>query len=132
MKRSLIVIGIALAVAFTASLSLRAQTRNAPATVVLKGASLGGVKFDHAKHAKLPDTKCESCHHPSKPEKAQTNPHQKCQDCHTRAATPPMKTRTQLAFHDGPAKEGVCIDCHLKADGKAPLKCNECHKKDNT
>jgi hypothetical protein len=132
MKRSIIVIGVALAVAFTTSLTLRAQAGNPPGTVVLKGASLGGVKFDHAKHAKLADGKCVACHHPSKPEQALQKPNQNCQDCHTRTVTAPMKTRSQLAFHDGPAKKGVCIDCHLKAEaGKAPLKCNECHKKEN-
>ena len=45
-----------------------------------------------------------------------------------------MKTATQGAFHKAMAKGGTCIDCHTKpaAAGKtAPLKCPECHKKEN-
>jgi len=132
MKRLVVVIGLALAVAFGASLALQAQAEKAPGTVILKGSPMGGVKFDHPKHVKAAADKCETCHHPSKPEKANTAPHQACQDCHTKAATAPMKTKTQLAFHDAMAKKGTCIDCHAKAGaGKAPLKCNECHKKEN-
>jgi hypothetical protein len=131
MKRVFIAIGVVLTVTFAAYVPLQAQAEKAPGTVVLKGSPLGAVKFDHVKHVKSADGKCEGCHHPSKPEKALATPHQRCQDCHTSPAVAPMKTRAQLAFHDGPAKKGVCVDCHLKATGKVPLKCNECHKKDN-
>ena len=130
MRRAVIILGLALAAAFGGSLALEAQAEKAPETVILKGSPLGGVKFDHPGHAKL-DEKCESCHHPSKPEKSLATPYQKCQDCHTTPATPPMKTRAQFAFHDGPAKKGLCVGCHQKAAGKAPLKCNECHKKEH-
>jgi hypothetical protein len=60
--------------------------------------------------------------------------YQKCQDCHTKAATAPMKTNTQRAFHDATAKKGTCVDCHTAENAKgkkAPTKCNECHKKEN-
>ena len=43
-----------------------------------------------------------------------------------------MKTRLQAAFHDVKAQSGTCIDCHKKENAKgkkAPLKCQECHKK---
>ena len=133
MKRVVLVFGLALAVAFGANLALQAQAEKAPGTVILKGAPMGGVKFDHPKHVKAANNKCEVCHHPSKAEKPNATPHQACTDCHTKAATAPMKTKTQLAFHDAMAKKGTCIDCHAKAGaGKAPLKCNECHKKENT
>jgi hypothetical protein len=92
------------------------------------------VKFDHAKHSKTEGAKCETCHHPSKPEKPSKTAHEKCQTCHTKAATAPMKTATQGAFHKAMAKSGLCIDCHAKAvaAGKtAPMKCPECHKKEN-
>ena len=52
MKRLVVVIGLALAVAFGASLALQAQAEKAPGTVILKGSPMGGVKFDHPKHAK--------------------------------------------------------------------------------
>jgi hypothetical protein len=130
-KRVFMAIGLALAVTVAAYASAQAQAEKAPAAVVLKGSPLGAVKFDHVKHVKSADGKCEACHHPSKPEKALATPHQRCQDCHTSPAAAPMKTRAQLAFHDGPAKKGVCVDCHLKATVKVPLKCNECHKKEN-
>jgi hypothetical protein len=131
MKRVFTVIGLALAVICAGGVGLLAQAEKAPGTVVLKGSPLGGVKFDHAVHVKSAGSQCEACHHPSKPEKALATPHQRCQACHTSPAAAPMKTRAQLAFHDGPAKKGVCVDCHLKATGKVPLKCNECHKKEN-
>jgi hypothetical protein len=111
-----------------------AQIPVAPKTVILKGSSLGGVKFDHAAHQKVVGDKCDTCHHVSKPEKALKTKQEKCQNCHTTAATAPMKTKAQAAFHDPMAKKGTCVDCHLKATGKkvpASAKCLDCHKKEN-
>jgi hypothetical protein len=109
----------------------------APDTVVLKGAPMGGVKLDHAKHAKEYGAKCTDCHHASKPEKAMKGENQKCSDCHTKTAAAPMKTKYQNAFHDATAKAGTCIGCHAKAVAagkKAPAagKCADCHKKENS
>ena len=106
----------------------------APDVVVLKGNPMGGVKFNHAAHAKLTGDKCETCHHASKPEKALKTPHENCQNCHTSKVVAPMKTMARSAFHDGPGKKGICIDCHVKeaaAKKASPLKCTECHKKEN-
>jgi hypothetical protein len=97
--------------------------------IVMKDAPNGAVTFDHKKHA---TAKCEVCHHASKPEKAAKSPQQACRDCHTKAATAPMKTKRQAAFHNPAATAGVCIDCHKKeaaAGKKPPVKCAECHKK---
>jgi hypothetical protein len=125
----------AFAVAGTVGTVLYAQAK-APATVILKGSPMGGVKFDHAKHGdpKGIGAKCTDCHHASKPEKAMKAAQEKCSDCHTKEAAAPMKTKYQAAFHDAMAKKGTCIDCHLKAaaDKKAPKTCAECHKKENT
>jgi hypothetical protein len=137
MKKFLVILSV-FAVAACMSGIASAQEKPAPTTVVLKGSPMGGVKFDHAKHSKLEGVKCDTCHHASKPEKpyAAKVVHQACQDCHTKAATPPMKTATQGAFHVAMAKSGICIDCHVKAIAagkKAPAasKCAECHKKEN-
>jgi sRNA-binding protein len=111
-----------------------AQAAKEPGTVILKGAPIGGVKFEHAKHTKDYGAKCESCHHASKPEKPLKAQQQKCSDCHTKTATAPMKTKYQAAFHDPMAKKGTCVDCHTQAAGagkKPPVKCNDCHKKEN-
>ena len=110
-----------------------AQAPTPPTTVILKGNPMGGVKFDHAAHGKAVGDKCETCHHASKPEKAQKAKQEKCQSCHTKEATAPMKTTAKLAFHDAMAKKGVCVDCHLKATGKkvTTSKCPDCHKKEN-
>lgn len=107
-----------------------------PDTVVLTGSPMGGVKFNHTLHAKDQAIPCETCHHASKPEKPMTAKQQKCTDCHTKVATPPMKTKTQAAFHDPMAKKGLCVDCHqttgkAKAKGPVPAKCGDCHKKEN-
>jgi len=134
MNRAFVVVALALAVAFGTGIAVLGQAEKAPGTVILKGAPLGGVKFDHPKHVKLANNKCETCHHPSKPEMALKTPNQKCSDCHTKTVAAPMKTKAQAAFHDPMAKKGICIDCHQKnaAAGKAPLKCNSCHMKANT
>ena len=104
-------------------------------TIILKGAPMGGVKFEHKLHSETHAAKkCETCHHASKPEKAASSPQQACTSCHTKPAAPPMKTHIQAAFHNPLAKTGTCIDCHLKenaAGKKAPTKCMECHKKTN-
>ena len=129
MRKVIVVFAVILGIALLAG-PAAAQTPPA-GKVVLKGNPMGGVNFDHAKHAKLVgDAKCDTCHHASMPEKAMTAKQEKCQSCHTKAATAPMKTTAKLAFHDAMAKKGTCIDCHAKevaAGKKAPLKCNECH-----
>lgn len=134
MKKILVILS-AFAVALAMSGVAYAQAK-APDVVILKGAPLGGVKLDHAKHAKLEGVKCDTCHHASKPEKPSKTATEKCQSCHTKAATAPMKTNTQGAFHVAMAKGGLCVDCHTKAIAagkKAPAagKCAECHKKEN-
>lgn len=112
---------------------MAAQAEDVPKVIILKGSPLGPVKFDHGKHIEG-KIACETCHHPSKPEKAKTAEHQKCTDCHTKVAQAPMKTKLQAAFHDPMAKKGTCIDCHVKkaAEGaKTPAKCMDCHNKAN-
>ncbi len=132
MKRfaGLLVAVAALAIVASGALTY-AQTVKEPGVVILKGAPTGGVKFDHPKHSKTAG-KCETCHHASKPEKPAKAEQQKCQDCHTKVATAPMKTKAQAAFHDPMAKKGTCVDCHVKdTTKKAPAKCTDCHKKEN-
>jgi hypothetical protein len=133
-RRSIV---FACALGFVGALSVQhlgAQAGKEPkAPIVLTGAPMGGVKFDHTAHMKT-GAKCETCHHASKPEKAKTSDYQKCTDCHTKTATPPMKTKTQAAFHDPMAKKGLCVDCHVEQNAKgkkAPTACNGCHKKEN-
>jgi class III cytochrome C family protein len=113
------------------SISYAAET--APGTVVLKGAPMGGVKFDHKAHEGR-GAKCDVCHHASKSEKPLASAHQNCQSCHSTTATAPMKTKAQAAFHNPAATAGVCIDCHKAENAKgkkAPVKCMDCHKKEN-
>jgi len=131
MKRALVVVAVAMAVAFAAGIVVQTQTQTVPGPVILKGAPMGGVKFVHKTHEPV---KCDTCHHASKPEMPAKAANQKCTDCHTKAVKAPMKTKTQAAFHDALAKTGLCVTCHMeknKAGGKAPLKCAECHKKEN-
>lgn len=126
-----LLLGAAVVFAGSFTSSLTAQQKG-PDTVILKGAPSGGVKFAHAAHTKL--TKCETCHHPSRPEKPMKAEQQKCSDCHTKKATPPMKTTIRGAFHDPMAKKGTCMECHVKeaaAGKKTPAKCADCHKKEN-
>jgi len=132
----LIIVVVVMAFVLAGFSATFAQEKKAPDTVVLKGAPMGGVKFNHKAHAVDQKIKCDTCHHASKPEKPLTSPQQACTDCHTKTATPPMKTKLQAAFHNPTAQAGLCIDCHKEeiAKGKkapAPGKCAECHKKEN-
>lgn len=124
---------LALALGFAAQAYGQAKPKQDP--IILKGSPLGGVKFEHAKHVEKAGNKCETCHHPSKPEKALSSPQQSCQTCHTKTVAAPMKTNTAGAFHKGPtATAGICIDCHkteAAKGAKAPTKCVDCHKKEN-
>lgn len=108
-----------------------AEKKAMPDVVTLKAPN-GDVKFSHTAHAKERAIKCETCHHPSKPEKPLKAAQERCSDCHTRTVTPPMKTKLQAAFHNPTATAGTCIDCHKAENAKgkkAPTKCQECHKK---
>jgi len=110
-----------------------AQTAPTP-PVILKGAPMGAVKFDHTAHLRVAG-KCSVCHHASKPQKPLKSPQEACIDCHTSPATPPVTTKLQAAFHNPSVTSGLCIDCHKKQNemGKAaPVKCADCHKKSNT
>ena len=123
---------ITIGVACTVPAALRAQdTATPPETVVMKGPSQGAVTLTHKKHAEF--SECVSCHHEPKPEKVKTADNQKCSECHTKPAEAPMKTTLRDAFHNAMAKQGSCVDCHIKeaAAGKGvPQKCGDCHKKE--
>ncbi len=127
--RALVVIA---AVGLVAAPFVYAQAVKEPGVVILKGAPMGGVKFDHPNHSKRADGKCETCHHASKPEMPKKADQQKCSDCHTKTGAAPMKTKYQAVFHDPLAKKGTCVECHAKdTTKKAPVKCADCHKKEN-
>ena len=113
--------------------SVWAQTP-AQNTLLLKGPSMGAVKFPHAAHLKVAG-KCEVCHHASNSAKPLKLPQQACTDCHTKPPTPPVTTGLQAAFHNPKATAGLCITCHNteNSHGKAaPVKCADCHKKENS
>jgi Class III cytochrome C family len=105
-----------------------------PAPIPLQGPTMEGVKFPHAAHTRVAG-KCEICHHVSKPEKPLKGAQEACTDCHTKPPTPPVRVGLQAAFHNPAATAGLCITCHKteNAEGKgAPVKCGDCHKKDNS
>ena len=104
-------------------------------TYILKGSPMGGVKFEHKLHQTRAEGKCQTCHHASKPEKPLKAAQEACMDCHTRPPQPGMTTGLPGAFHNPTATAGTCIDCHKLQDAqgkKAPTKCMECHKRENT
>ena len=126
--QKLIILLLGVFVLMVASLAL-AQAPKPPTSVVLPAPN-GAVTFDHAAHIKV--GKCAECHHASKAQKPSKSPTEKCGDCHTKTATPPVTTKLQAAFHNPTATAGTCIDCHKKqnaAGKKAPAKCTDCHKK---
>ncbi len=74
--------------------------------ILLKGAPMGAVKFDHTAHLKVAG-KCEVCHHASKPQKPLKASQEACTDCHTNPATPPVTTKLQAAFHNPDSNRGA-------------------------
>src|SRR5271165_4448324 len=83
-----------------------ALAQTAPQTpLILKGAPMGAVKFDHTAHLKVAG-RCIVCHHASQPQKPLKSPQQVCTDCHTNPATPPVTTKLQAAFHNPTATSG--------------------------
>lgn len=128
---------IAIALLFSlgaVTFTLNAAEKKPPETVILKGAPMGGVKFDHKAHIERAEKKCKVCHHPSKPEKAMSSPQESCFECHTKPPAAGLKTNRQGAFHNPTAAAGTCIDCHKAQNAKgmkAPAKCMDCHKKSN-
>jgi hypothetical protein len=126
-----LLLGLCILVMITGTMVAQ-QVPKAP--ILLKGAPMGGVKFDHSTHLKVAP-KCETCHHATKPAKPLKTPQEACNDCHTKPATPPVTTNLQNAFHNPTATAGLCIDCHKKENtgGKAaPVKCADCHQKANS
>jgi hypothetical protein len=102
--------------------------------VILKGPTMGAVKFPHSAHIRVAG-KCEVCHHPSNSAKPLKLPQQPCNDCHTKPPTPPVTVGLQAAFHNPTATAGLCITCHKteNSHGKAaPVRCADCHKKENS
>ncbi|MBZ5542740.1 MAG: cytochrome c family protein [Acidobacteriia bacterium] len=135
-KRSVVALLMAAFSFFLMTRAGRAEQPAAPPDIlILKGCPLGGVMFPHKAHAEThAGNRCETCHHPSRPEKPSTAPQQACRSCHVKPPQPPMKTGTQAAFHNPSATSGTCIDCHLKMNAtgkKAPTLCMQCHKKEN-
>ena len=126
---------VILVLILAASVVAQGKKKAEPDTVILKETPvMGGVKLMHKLHVERAANKCETCHHASKPAKANTTPQQACRDCHTKTAAAPMKTKLQAAFHNPTAQAGNCITCHKTENAKgkkAPVKCADCHKKEN-
>jgi len=124
----LIIAALMLAIAVPARLA----PQEAPTEpIVLRGATFGGVKFAHLKHADVAE--CVVCHHEARPEVPMPDQFASCHSCHTDVAEPPMLTNARDAFHDRRAKQGLCVDCHTTkvAEGMTtPARCAACHKDD--
>jgi hypothetical protein len=83
--------------------------------VILRGSPLGAVKFDHKLHSLARNTKCETCHHPSRKEKPAATatgllglPH--------KVAIAPMKPASgRVSQCHGCA---TCINCHKAENAK--------------
>ena len=118
-----------LALVSTHSLPLEASAQDAkkmPETIVLaKEAKLGGVSFNHLKHAtekRSPDgtqiIACVECHHTAQPaaEALKHPPH--------KTVWPADRTTTltaELLEKDIATTVNVCTDCHARADAKPKL-----------
>jgi hypothetical protein len=120
---------------FVLTCCVAAAAQQAPTQpVVMKGQTMGAVKFPHPLHRRVAG-KCEVCHHASRPEKPNKAPQEACTDCHTKPPTPPVTAGMPSAFHNAGATSGLCVTCHKteNAEGRAaPSKCGDCHKNENS
>lgn len=113
--------------ASTAPSATKAKAKPPSKAIVLTGAPMGGVRFEHAKHP----VACDTCHHAPRQPKPGTAAQEACTSCHTKPVQAGMKTNKQGAFHNASATGGTCIDCHKKSGASGPTKCTQCHKKEN-
>jgi hypothetical protein len=118
--RSLLVLPSGILLLFLASTVLgAADYPKGTAGLKLERAKMASVSFSHESHAGKAKVACARCHH------ADPQAPKACTTCHQREAQE-KKVGARDAFHE------TCIDCHkdVAAKGaKAPVKCNECHKK---
>jgi len=86
---------------------------------------IGKVTFSHLKHQERIEKDCQICHH----EVSQEKPAEACSNCHKKIVQiTPLGEAMPLskAFHT------KCIACHqkkLNEEKKPPVKCQECHIK---
>lgn len=109
-KLAVILIAIAVAMAFTASVAVAGEP---PGKITIdKGAKLkSGVAMDHGAHAASID--CMKCHHAAKSKEEIKS----CFECHGKDPNAPS---VKNAFHKS------CTACHREL-AKGPTKCKECH-----
>lgn len=87
--------------------------------------NIGKVTFSHLKHQERVENNCQFCHH----EVTQENLSEACSNCHKKIVqVTPLGEAMPLsnAFHT------KCIACHqkkLKEEKKPPVKCQDCHIK---
>jgi hypothetical protein len=121
-KRASIIITVFFVFTFVFTTS-SARPQNAPGntiTLKLENAKLAPVTFSHDVHGKT--VNCIVCHHK---DKSPTGP-EKCGTCHLVREVKEKAPPIQDAFH------GKCQSCHKEnaAKGvKAPIRCNDCHRK---
>ncbi len=113
MRRAVVAIILAVAVAVAFAPATFAQAKKPADVIKLTPKTQAPVEFTHAVHAKA----------------------YKCTECHAAATGGALKTAEAKPnpFHAPMYKGGLCADCHLKlkAEGntKVPSKCTDCHKK---
>jgi hypothetical protein len=91
-------------------------------TLQAEGAKFGSVPFPHKVHAEKEKIDCAKCHHKEKDLKEA----QKCSTCHLLGEVKDNAPLVKDAFHNN------CQTCHKESaekGKKAPVKCNECHKR---
>jgi hypothetical protein len=109
-KLAVILIAIAVAMAFVASMAVAADPPD-QVTITKTGDKKSEVTFPHSKHAESFD--CFKCHHASKAKEEIKG----CLECHGKDEEAPAP---KDAYHD------QCRGCH-KEQAKGPTKCKECH-----
>jgi len=126
MKLKKVLIGILNGAFLLGGTYLLAQQVPKECVIVVPGGKMPSVKFLHAKHVTEYKVSCKTCHHKTEDF---TKGVQKCSECHGLKEGKEGAPRAMLAFHKN------CVNCHKKVNTEqqknAPIKCNECHKKES-
>ncbi len=127
MTRRLAAVILTVTVAVWAGVVFAGLAKEAPETVVIKGAAAKKtpVTFPHKAHVER--VACDTCHHAQKGLTANAAVEVKpCSACHLDPQKPDVPSMREMSLSKNPFHK-LCIDCH-KTGGKGPTKCAECHK----
>jgi hypothetical protein len=135
MKRSLLTIAVVLIAGFASWAAYGALATEAPENLTIDAcmAKKSGVEFPHAAHVGVGE--CAVCHHTQEGLTAESEVEvESCASCHLDPAEAETPNCTEMSTKKNPYHI-QCVGCHKEsmeanADMALPVKCTECHPKE--